>query len=361
MVPTPGPDYKPLVQEVARLGGDLAQVWPQLDERLRPALGYDASTFCTIDPSTLLWTSRQVIGIESSPARERKALELEFRGDDLNSFPNLLMQQMPIGNLHTTSGGNLAKSIRYDALLRELDLSDEVRAVVRSEGLNWGILTLYRRRPAEPFVYRDLRAIRDALEPFGALLRLRMLRFAAENPGTIDRPPGLVQVSADGAVGDISPASAARLETLDDPSATTAAIAEVVAAFNAGDALAHVTLPAGEETSVTLHASPGADGKLAVVVEEDRLVLVDQRIADHYKFTEDEVEILPFYAQGRTTRTIAQILAIDAFTIQDWLISMFKKTGTQNRADFLATIYASHFDDRFVAGVQPSPYGFFVE
>ena len=31
-------------------------------------------------------------------------------------------------------------------------------------------------------------------------------------------------------------------------------------------------------------------------------------IADHYGFTEDEVEILPFYAQGRTTRTIAQIL-----------------------------------------------------
>ncbi len=343
------------------MGGDLSQVWPQLDERLRPVLGYDSSTFCTIDPSTLLWTSRSVIGIDSSPARERKALELEFRGDDLNSFPNLLMQQMPIGNLHTTSGGNLAKSIRYDSLLRELDLADEVRAVVRSEGLNWGILTLYRKRPAEPFVYRELRSIRDALEPFGELLRLRMLQSAAVEPGTIERPPGLIQVSADGKAEDASPAAAARLETVGDPSAVAAAVAEVVAAFNAGDALAHVTMPTGEETSVTLHASVGADGKLAIVVEEDRIVLLDQRIADDYKFTEDEVEILPFYAQGRTTRTIAQILTIDAFTIQEWLISMFAKTGTKNRADFLATIYASHFEERFAAGVRPSPYGFFVE
>ncbi len=361
MVPTPGPDFKPLVQEVARLGGDLAQVWPQLDERLRPVLGYDSSTFSTIDPSTLLWTTRSVIGIDSGPARERKALELEFRGDDLNSFPNLLMQQMPIGNLHTTSGGNLAKSIRYDSLLRELDLVDEVRAVVRSEGLNWGILTLYRKRPGEPFVYRELRSIRDALEPFGELLRLRMLQSAAVDPGTIERPPGLIQVSADGQIEGTSPAAAARLETLEDPAAAAAAVAEVVAAFNGDDALAHVTLPTGEETSVTFHASVGADGKLAVVVEEDRIVVLDQRIADHYKFTDDEVEILPFYAQGRTTRTIAQILTIDAFTIQDWLISMFAKTGTKNRADFLATIYASHFEERFAAGVRPSPYGFFVE
>ena len=40
---------------------------------------------------------------------------------------------------------------------------------------------------------------------------------------------------------------------------------------------------------------------------------------------------------------------------------MFAKTETKNRADFLATIYASHFEERFAAGVQPSPYGFFVE
>jgi len=361
MAPTPGPDFKPLVNEVARQGGDLSQVWPQLDERLRPLLGYDASTFCTIDPPTLLWTSRSVIGIESSPARERKALELEFRGDDLNSFPNLLMQQMPIGNLHTTSGGNLSRCIRYDTLLRELDLTDELRAVVRSEGLNWGILTLYRKRPAEPFVYKELRAVRDALEPFGELLRLRMLRTAAEDPGTLDRPPGLLRVSADGAVTETTAAAAARLETVDDPSAVPAAVAEVVAAYNAGDGLAHTLLPAGEEGSVTLHASAGTDGSLAVIVEEDRLVLLDPRIADDYKFTEDEVEILPFYATGRTTRTIAQILAVDAFAVQDWLISMFAKTGTKNRADFLATIYASHFEERFATGARPSPYGFFLD
>ncbi len=361
MAPTPGPDYKPLVNEVARLGGDVFQVWPQLDERLRPVLGYDASTFSTIDPATLLWTSRSVIGIESSPARERKALELEFRGDDLNSFPNLLMQQMPIGNLHTTSGGNLAKSIRYDALLRELDLVDEVRAVVRSEGLNWGALTLYRKRPGEPFVYKELRSVRDALEPLGQLLRLRMLRSAAEDPGTLERPPGLLQVSAEGGVTETSPAAAARLEAVDDPSAVPAAVAEVVAAFHGGDGLAHALLPAGEEGSVTLHASVGPDGALAIVVEEDRLVLLDQRIADDYKFTEDEVEILPFYATGRTTRTIAQILAVDAFAVQDWLISMFAKTGTKNRADFLATIYASHFEERFESGARPSPYGFFLD
>ena len=343
------------------MGGDLSQVWPQLNALLQPVLGYDSSTFSTIDPITLLWTSRSVIGMESSPARERKALELEFRGDDLNSFPNLLMQQMPIGSLYTATGGNLAKCIRYDSLLRELDLSDELRAVVRSEGLNWGALTLYRKRPATEFVYKELRAVRDALEPFAELLRVRMLRAAADDPGTLDRPPGLLQVSADGAIEDTSPAAADRLSIVDDPAAVPAKVAEVVAAFHAGDALAHATITApGENVSVTLHASVGADGKLAVIVEEDRVMILHQDIADGFGFTEDEVEVLFFYAQGRTTRTIAQILTIDAFAIQAHLISMFEKTGTKNRADFLATIWANHFQALFEAGARPSPYGFFL-
>jgi len=359
--PTPGPDYKPLVHEVARLGGDLSQVWPELDKRLQPVLGYDSSTFSTIDPPTLLWTSRSVIGMESSPARERKALELEFRGDDLNSFPNLLMQQMPIGNLYVASGGNLSRTIRYEHLLQNLDLADELRAVVRSEGLNWGLLTLYRKRGQELFVYRELRAMRDALEPLADLLRLRMLQAAAENPGTLERPPGLMRVSADGVLEESTPAAAARLEAVDDPALIPAAVAEVVAAFNAGNALAIATLPSGEEGSVTLHASADADGAMLIVVEEDRLVSLDQRIVDSYGFTEVEVEVLTFYALGRTTRSIGQILGINSFDIQDHLISLFKKTGTQNRADFLATLWASHFEERFVAGANPSPYGFFVD
>ncbi|MEA2685919.1 MAG: hypothetical protein QOE93_1114 [Actinomycetota bacterium] len=358
--PTPGPDFRPIVQEVARLGGDLSQVWPQLDERLRPILGYDSSTFSTIDPITLLWTSRSVIGMTSSPARERKALELEFRGDDLNSFPNLLMQQMPIGSLFTAAGGNLARTIRYDALLRELDLADELRAVIRTEGLNWGVLTLYRKRPAEPFVYKELRAMRDALESTGELIRLRMLQAAADDPGTLERPPGIIRVSADGALEDTSPVAAARLAAVDDQAAVPAAVVELVAAYNAGDALAHATVTSGD-ASVTLHAYMGADGKLAVIVEEDRIMVLHQAVVDGFGFTEQEVEVLFFYAQGRTTRTIAQILMIDAFAVQDNIMSLFAKTGTKNRADFLATIWANHFEAPFNAGSRPSPYGFFLD
>jgi len=360
MAPTPGPDYRPIIHEVARLGGDLSQVWPEVDARLRPLLGYDASAFSTIDPTTLLWTSRSVIGMDSSPDRERKALELEFRGDDLNSFPNLLMQQMPIGNLYTTSGGNLSRCIRYEALLQGLDLADEVRAVVRSEGLNWGVLTLYRMRPREVFVYKEMRAVRDALEPLGELLRLRMLQAAAENPGPLDRPPGLIRVSADGVVEETTPAAAARLEAVDDPAAIPAAVAEVVAEFTGGNALAIATLPAGEEGSVTLHASTGADARLAIVVEEDRIVLLDQSVVEGFGFTDDEMEVLPFYIQGRTTRTIAQIMGIDAFAVQASLIGIFDKTGTKNRADFLATFWDGYFRAPFEAGAQPSPYGYFL-
>jgi DNA-binding CsgD family transcriptional regulator len=361
--PTPGPDLRPLVHEVARLGGDLSQVWPEVDERLRPILGYDSSTFSTIDPPTLNWTSRSVVGMDSSGARELKARQLEFRGDDLNSFPNLLMQQMSVGSLYTASGGNLSRSIRYDALLRELDLTDELRAVVRSEGLNWGILTLYRKRgkDVEPFVYKEQRAVRDALEPLAELVRLRMLQSAAEDPGDLDRPPGFLRVSAEGVVEETTPAAAARLESVDDPSAIPAAVAQVVADFKGGDALAHATLPAGSEGSVTLHASTGADGQLAIVVEEDRLVLLHQKVVDGFGFTEAEMDVLPFYVEGRTTRTIAQILVIDAFTIQDHLMSILKKTGTQNRADFLATLYAEHYEEKFEAGARPSPYGYFLD
>lgn len=362
MAPTPGPDFRPLVHEVARLGGDVFQVWPQLDERLRPLLGYDASTFSTIDPITLLWTSRSVIGVDASPERERKAQDLELRADDVNSFQNLLMQQMPIGSLATAvASGNLARALRYEPLLRELDLADELRAVVRSEGLNWGLLTLYRKRPADPFTYKELRSVRDALGPLADLLRVRMLRAAAEAPGTLDRPPGLLRLSSDGTVAETSPAAADRLALAGDPAAVDAAVAEVVGAFQAGDALARTTVPVGDDASVTLHASVGRDGDLGVVVEEDRVIVLHPTIAEGFGFTEDEAEVLFFYAQDRPTRTIAQILVIDAFVIQDRLISMFKKTGTQNRADFFAAIRDSHFQAPFEAGARPSPYGYFLD
>lgn len=359
--PASGSDFNPLVHEVARLGGDVTDFWPQLDERLQPVLGYDSATFTTIDPPTLLWTTRCVTGMESSPARERKVLELELRGDDLNSFPALLMQQMPIGSLHTACGGDLSATIRYEDLLASLDLADELRAVVRSEGLNWGLLTLYRKHGREPFVYKELRAMRDTLGSMADLIRLRMLRAAADEPGRAERPPGLIRLASDGTERERTPQADARLEAVKDPAEVEAAVAAVSQRYLDGDALASATVPTGDDASVTLHASPGPDGSLDLVVEEDRIVTLDRRVVDAYGFTEDEVEVLFFYAQGRTTRTIAQILAIDAFQVQAWLMSMFEKTGTQNRADFLARIYSDHYGPRLAAGARPSPYGFFLD
>src|SRR3712207_2238117 len=102
-----GVDLRAGVQRLAAKGGDLTSVRVELDRLLRAAVGYDVAAISTMDPATRLWTSCFVSGVPADAGRERERIifDIEFHGDDVNSYAAIAEADVPVGRLHAATGG----------------------------------------------------------------------------------------------------------------------------------------------------------------------------------------------------------------------------------------------------------------
>jgi hypothetical protein len=225
-------DLKHRVPRLAAGDGDLTTVRTALDRLLRMAVGHDVAALSTVDPATNLWTSCFVSGIpaEGGAERERVIYDIEFRGEDVNGYGALAAAPVPIGRLHSATGGDITRAQRWRPLLEPLGIADEMRVMLRSQGACWGSLTLYRRVPAEPFTERDAAVVADAVTAMADLFRLTLLRAALAAPGGVEQPPGLLVVGPDGEVASTSATAAVWLEAIDDRGRVPSAVRAVAAA-----------------------------------------------------------------------------------------------------------------------------------
>src|SRR5579862_512979 len=150
-------DLEGRVRRLAASGGDLSSVRIGLDEALRASISYDVASIATVDPATLLWTSCFVSGLPPGGEAEREQIiyTLEFAGEDYNLYADLAASGRLIGRLYEATGGDLTTSKRWAPLLATFDVTDEMRIVLSSRDLVWGVVTLYRRAPKPPFDERD--------------------------------------------------------------------------------------------------------------------------------------------------------------------------------------------------------------
>ena len=350
------------VRRLAATSTDLTSMRLGLDRALRASIGYDAAAISTVDPATMLWTSCFVTGLPPGGDAEREMVvyELEFSGDDVNSYTDLANSGQLVGRLRQSTGGDLTRAKRWGRLLSQLDVTDEMRVVLANREVVWGTLTLYRRHPRSPFSDRDETVVRGAVSAMADLFRLTMLRAALDSPAGIDRPPGMITVSAAGDITAVSQPAQAWLDAIDDRDRIPSAVRSVAAAAAAGDGLAHVAFPIPEGRWVMLHAAPLADG-IGIIIEGARPVTLSAVIADAYGLTPREQEITALAAQGRSTKQMAVTLGISPFTVQDHLKAVFTKVGVQSRAELVATLYVQHYEPRRELGATPSPYGWYLD
>ncbi|WP_432971613.1 LuxR C-terminal-related transcriptional regulator [Dactylosporangium sp. CA-233914] len=356
------------VRRLAAGDSDLDAVRRGLDTLLRSAVHYDFAAISTIDPATMLWTSCYVSGIDPAGSRDRERVlfDLEFRGEDVNGYTELATRAVPVASLHQATGGDLSRAARWQTLLSQLRVTDELRAVLRSEQRCWATLTLYRAGEAPRFTAHDVALVADASSTMAEIFRLALLRAALRVPVGLEHPPGMLLVEPDGTVGGVSAAAERWLSMLDDRGRVPAVVQSVAAAVRAGNPMARAAVPSRSGHYVVLHGSPlsGAgitDPAVSVIIEGARPIVVSDVIASAHGLTVREREVTGLVALGRSTRQIAGELGISPFTVADHLKSVFAKVGVRSRSELVAAIYHRHYEPRAAQGAHPSPYGWYLD
>jgi hypothetical protein len=101
---------------------------------LQRVIGFDRWCWPLADPETLL-PSGGIAEHDFGPGVPR-TLELEYSGDDFAAKHVLARRSNSAGSLSTETGGDLARSPRWDEVMRPVGIGD-VAAVACRDGLRW--------------------------------------------------------------------------------------------------------------------------------------------------------------------------------------------------------------------------------
>jgi hypothetical protein len=167
----------------------------ELIAQLRPAVGFDGWCAALADPDTGL---PAVAVAEDSPVAccQRRFYQLEYQIPDISTEEAPAPCGRPVAVLSDVTGGDLARSRRWDELLRPAGTADELRAALEADGTRWGSLTLYRAAPGGWFPDDETRLV-------GSLHSAATRRNAAgeKPPNSSGGPPGVAGAGPIAVVG----------------------------------------------------------------------------------------------------------------------------------------------------------------
>lgn len=311
---------------------------------LRRVIGFDRWCCPLADPDTLVPLSG-LAEHDYGPGVPR-VLELEYSGTDFAAMDVLARRASPAGSLSSETGGDLARSPRWDQVLRPAGIGDEAVVACR-DGLGcWGWLKAYRDGTERSFAEHDLELLASVGPALGAALRRSLVRDCGpcEAPAM---PSGVILLDQ-----ELRPVGC---------TAAAQAWVDVLPAANVYAALG--MLPAMIYPVATLtRVRNGANGSRALERAVDgRWVMIEaatlegsgaasvavtlrgatageafDRLSRTYAFTKRERQVVAALLAGLDTRAITARLFISRHTVQDHLKSVFEKAGVRSRRELLA-------------------------
>lgn len=114
---------------------------------LRRVIGFDRSCWAFADPQTLIPLSGVAEHDYGPPVA--RLLELEYSGADLATMA-LARRTVPVGSLSADTRRDLARSPRWDEILRPVGIGDEAVVACRDTRGCWGWIKAYRDRATPP-------------------------------------------------------------------------------------------------------------------------------------------------------------------------------------------------------------------
>lgn len=289
----------------------------------------------------------------------------EFGERDVNKFAQLARRRRPSASLLAATRQQPETSTRYREVLQPHGIRDELRTALVVDGLAWGGLALYRRRP-DPFSPADVSTLARAATHLAEGVRRSVLTTAA---GEDEEGPGLLVLDAASRVVTQNRAAKRWLDgilTVPAPSATAPlpdVVHALVARARAGDDVARARMPVTEGGWVTVHASLlGDDGEnVAVILEPSRPLALAAIVVAAYGLTARERDVAALVMRGLSTKQVARTLHLSSYTVQDHLKSVFAKVGVRSRGELVARVFFDQYAARLSDGTNLRADGWFSE
>jgi DNA-binding CsgD family transcriptional regulator len=335
------------VEALCAVDLDLDQLRGRIGPRLARGLTADAFCFGTMDPSTGLVTSHLVEGIP--PELESAAAHNEYLVGDVLKFAALATSRTLAGVLSDATGGDLALSHRYRALLPRIGARHELRAVFVIDGQCWGNMSLFRSGRRPDFSPADVELFRRLSATVGAALRRAAHRPASGAAGG-PAEAGVLVLGDDFRLLSINAAGRRWIEEL----ATSPDVSLPIAVLDAAARGRRTTEPAyGRLRSasgrwLSVQASPLTSDRhtalTAVLISPAPAAEVTGILQLAYGLSPRERQILGHVISGCSSRAIAGRMHVTAATVQDHLKSMFAKVGVRSRGELVARMLEGGFE-----------------
>jgi DNA-binding CsgD family transcriptional regulator len=308
---------------------------------LRQTIGFDRWCWPLADPETAVPLSG--LAEHDYGPNLPHALELEFAGGDFVAKHVVAREKRPVAGLSADTGGDLARSRRWDEVLRPVGIGDIAVAACRDELGCWGWIEAYRDTDDRAFEEEELELLAVVARQMAPVLR----RSRAKTRTTAAEETATGVLVLDG-----------QLRVTASTEAALRWIAALPAApmFTAWGILPPVVYPivTTARTSGRAHAlEQTADGRWLMIeaspvsaADEDDVAVTFRSatptetfdlLCRAYALTRRERDIVRTVIIGLDTRAIAERLFISRHTVQDHLKSIFDKTGVHSRRELLAT------------------------
>jgi len=314
---------------------------------LKRTIGFDRWCWPLADPAAALHLTG--IGeLDNWQALPRMIL-LEQTGDPFNAMP-VLAQSRRVGSmLSAATGGDLARSARWDEGMRPFGIGDELRVALVDDVGMWGFIDAMRDRGEPPFEPEDVELLEQLAPVLATALRRRAIQYpgAPEGPGPAGA--GVLILNEDLEIRSWTPAARDWLDALVPPGEPGAeAIVYGVAgrllalrrgvAAHPGDRVRARTVT-GHWAVIESAQLVGADaGSIAVSIRPAAPADLMDLICAAYELSARERQLVALLMAGLDTTTLTNMLFISRHTVQDHLKSIFAKVDVRSRRELVAKL-----------------------
>ena len=301
-------------------------------------LGTSSSCWHATDPGT----GALVDGAEAggAPGSLAESLVYEYRRPDVNRFAELAIAREKVASIATATGDHPSSSARFREMIEPTGTADELRVVFSDAYGMWMSLVIFtQRRMTE----EDLRFVSDVVPTATSAIRRAAtmpvgepVMSAAAEDGTA---PSVLLLDACDHIVSADAMARKRLALLPSPGGDQApGVISFLAARarwdrDGGPATARMRALDGRwfEIDVSVLDDAGS-GNVAAVIQPAASEHVLDSVLRAMGLSAREREVAALLAQGRPTKSIATMLQLSPWTVQDHVKAVYAKTGV-SRAD----------------------------
>lgn len=346
------------IARLARAGLDWVTFSTQVTELIGRLIRFDRSCWHTVDPGTVLFTGSLNQGVACSGSW---LANHEYVVEDVNKWWFLARSGRQAGATSIATHGDLSRSPRHVSQ-EAYGIEDELRAAFVADGTYWGAAAFLRDKGKPWFTEADVTTLATLSAPIASGFRRALVLGAVTSDINIQHGPGVVVFDEGGVLESISPAAEHWIEQLvEEPQPTSATDSRAVQGVAARARIARAGQDPLELTArcrartrsgswLLLYGtrlSGKVDGRTAVIIQPASINEVAPLVALAYGLSERERQLARLCIEGRSTKEMADVLAVSPYTVQDHMKSIFEKTGVRSRGELVGQVFLEHYVTRW--------------